>query len=231
MSRTKWFLALALVALLLPATADAQRICFSFASETNPDGPIFYAPPPTMLFDGAPFNADGVVNLRMLVQPFCDVGPVNVRPVHMFVQSDQWAYMQAPFVFGNTVHNWALRGQVIFIDAITGALFLQIDFHGALLTSWSPSPTDMGQTATLQSSEKADPNILFTPGPELNNIMAAAGFPPNLLSVGEDFAFTLTNISLPGGPSPFLVPLDPFIGHWLTDWIADGSFSATAGQM
>lgn len=231
MYRTKWFLSLALVVLLLPAAADAQRICFSFASETNFNGPNFWGIPGNFLLDGAPFNPDGTVDLRMLVQPFCDFGAVVAHPVIMRLKSEHWAYMQNPFVLGNTVHDWALRGQVVFIDAVTGGLFLQIDFHGALLTSWSPTAVNMGQTATLQDSEKSDPNILFTPGPELLNIMAAAGFPANLLNFGEDFAFTLTNIRDPGGPAPVLVPLDPATGDWLREWLADGSFSATAGRI
>lgn len=229
MHRSKWFLALVVVLLLIPTAADAQRICFSFASETNVDGPNFYGIPGITLLDGAPFNPDGLVNVRMLIQPFCDGGPLFVRPVNMFIDSIHWSYMQAPFV-GNIKHNWALRGSVVFIDGVTGALFLQIDFETALLTSWSPFVANMGQTATLQDSEGTDPNIRFTPGPELNNIMAMAGFPPNMLHRNEDFAFTLTNIREVGGSAPFFVPLDPATGEWLKEWLADGSFSATAGK-
>lgn len=231
MSRSKWFHAfalLAVLALLAPAAADAQRICFSFASETNTDGPNFHGLPPNNLLDGAAFNPDGRVNLRMLIQPFCDGGPLFGRAVDLKMQSQHWAYLPVPFVAGNTAHEWALKGQIVFIDAATGGLFLQIDFSSALLTSWSPANGAMGATATLQDSERTDPNILFTPGPELINIMAIAGFPPGNLNFGEDFAFTLTNIHPIGGPGPFFPPLDP-AGNWLVDWLADGSFSATAG--
>jgi hypothetical protein len=231
MSRSKWFHAfalLAILALLAPAAADAQRICFSFASENNVDGPNFHGQPLNFLFDGGPFNVDGRVNPRILVQPFCDVGGVFSRPVIMRINSQHWAYIQAPFVAGNWVHDWALKGQIVFIDAITGGLFLQIDFSSALLTPWSTGNTFMGTTATLQDSERTDPNIVFTPGPELLNIMAAAGFPAGNLNFCEDFAFTLTNIHKIGGTAPFFPPLDA-AGNWLADWLADGSFSATAG--
>ena len=180
-----------------------------------------------LLFDGGPFNVDGIVNPRMLVQPFCDVGPIFTRPVIMRLNSLHWAYVPTPFL-GNTIHNWALKGTVFFIHAPTNTLFLQIDFNQALLTSWSPAAGAVGATATLQDSERTDPNILFTPGPELLNIMAIAGFPAGNLNFGEDFAFTLTNIHPIGGPGPFFPPLDP-AGNWMIDWLADGSFSATAG--
>lgn len=225
----KTLVVVAVIALLIPVAADAQRICFSFASEDNPDGPNFLGFPPNALMDGGPMNADGVVNVIMQVQPFCDFGPISARRVEMFISSKHWAYMQNPFTFGNTVHNWAFEGTIVFWDPAAGAVFLQIDFFNALLTGWSPSPTDLLSTATWQSSEPTDPNILFTPGPELQNIMAAAGFPPNLLSVGEDFAFTLTNIR-DTGTNWTPIPIDPATGDFLIDWMADGSFSATAGN-
>jgi hypothetical protein len=228
---TKVCVVLALVALLVPATVDAQRICFSFASETNPIGPNFLgiAGGAPSLMDAGPLNPTGVVSVTMLTQPFCDFGPVTATPVDVFIEAYHWAAVQNPFVAGNFVNNWAYKGRIVFWDTTINAPFLQISFETSLLTAWSPSPTDITSTATWQDSFWTDPGIQFVSGPGLDNIMISAGFPPNLINHQPDFAFTLTNIR-DLGFNVVPIPFDPGTGDYFLDWAADGSFSATAGN-
>lgn len=214
--------ALAAVALLVPAQAEAQRICFSFASDSNADGPTFLATPLNLLNDASAVDPSGAVVVNLLIQPFCNVGPLSVVPVEMLFVAELGPYGPLAFL-GNSSNNWGARGMVQFID-LAGTLVLEIHFDLALLTSWSVGPNILGPTAVLQDSEFLDPNIVFLPGPVLSNIMAAAGFPPGQLGIGENFAFTLTNIQPPVG-----VPLGP-IGEFNVPWVAEGSFSASAGQ-
>lgn len=120
---------------------------------------------------------------------------------------------------------------MVFFD-LQGNLFLEIFFGNALLTSWSPLQFNMGPTATIQDSELVDEGIVFNPGEELIKILEESGFPVELLGVGEEFAFTLTNFRNQDQepPAPFLPPLSDGGGQWLEEWMADGSFSATAGE-
>lgn len=218
-----------LLALLIPASADAQRVCFSFASEDNVDGPNFDGVPGNLLTDGAALNPDGRVQVRLLIQPFCDGGPVFVRNLYLTVQTHHTMYMVNAFG-PNWVHNWNREGSVIFTNPSTGAVFLQFDSWKLLMTSWSPFNGRMGQTATLQANDGADPMIMTTSSPELDNILLSAGFSPNLLHTGQQFAFTITNIRKVGaGGSPFNPALDPVTGDWFSQWEADGSFSAATG--
>lgn len=221
---------LGMVALVaLPSTVQAQQICFSMAAETNEDGPQLYGIPNVFINEAAAFSADGEVDGVLLVQPFCDSGSVVQRKVEVFYGSEAWNYLQQPFSWGMRIHNWSNRGYLIFWDRATNDRLLTIEFNNALLTSWSPSAQNMGKTATWQVSERVDPNMTFTAGPALVNIMAAAGFPANQLHFNEQAALTLTNLRDAGGHS-FFAPLDPVTGEWLKEWLADSSFSAVAGN-
>jgi hypothetical protein len=229
MPRIDWKPILVLLVLLLPTSAEAQRVCFSFASEGNVDGPNFFAVPPNLLQDGTPVNPDGRVQVRLLIQPFCDGGPVFSRNLYMLFEAKHYNYQQAPFT-GMWDHDWALEGRLVFVDPGTGAQFFAASFNRVLMTSWSPANAIMGKTATLQVSERTDPNMQFFSSPDLDAILVGAGYNPALLHVDEQFAFTITNIRRAGGGGPFFPPLNPANGDWLDKWEADGSFSAAAGQ-
>ncbi|GAB4200172.1 MAG: hypothetical protein Tsb002_36190 [Wenzhouxiangellaceae bacterium] len=227
MKSTRLLAALFLLVLLLPAQAFAQRICFSAASENrNTDGPTFFAVPPSTLFDGGAVDASGRVELNLFIQPFCNSGgPLFVRRTYLVYESKAFAYTVTPFTA--TVLNWAHEGRFVFVDIATNTSVLEASFSNSLLTSWTDTASRLGSTLTLQDSERVDPNIFFNAGPELLNIMASAGFPPNLLHFGEDFAFTLTNIREPGGAPTGIAVSNA--GEYSDKWQAEGSFSATAG--
>ncbi|GAB4200175.1 MAG: hypothetical protein Tsb002_36200 [Wenzhouxiangellaceae bacterium] len=220
---------LTFIALLLPSLAQAQRVCFSTASENfNADGPTFFAFPAMGLMDGGPVDRNGVVEFNLYIQPYCNnAGPVIVRRTQFFYNSDGYNYIVTPFN-GNFVQNWAHKGGFAFIDTATGSPLLDVRFSNALLTSWTDRPFLLGSTLTLQDSERVDPNITFIAGEVLHEILQSADFPVELINYGEDFAFTLTNVREPGG-GPIIVDVSD-AGEYFTEWIAEGSFSATAGR-
>lgn len=225
----KFLLVLLVVAVLAPATAEAQRVCFSFASDRNSDGPTFFGQPPVNVRDGSPVDPSGSVVVELWVQPFCNSGPLFSRKVQVLYRTEIGPYQPFPFL-GGFANTWNAEGLVRFIDLATSSVFLDIEFHRGLMTSWSTAPDLLGPTATVQDSEDLDPNIQFIAGPELLAILAAAGYPAGLLDVGEDFAFTMTNIREPGpGGAAAVVPIVVATGELLDRWVAEGSFSAAAG--
>lgn len=213
--------------LLLPGTAEAQRVCFSFASETNDDGPNFYAQVPNLITDGSFWNGDGLVQAELLIQPFCDAGPVIGRKVYVKFFGRHYDFQQN-FFAGAFAQDWAMRGGIVFVDLDTGDALLEIYYEEALLTSWSPDNPVIGHTLTLQDSEAVDRHLKFVSSPDLDALLAAEGFPPALLDRGEQFTFTLSNVRRPGGVSPFFPNINA-VGDWFDEWVADGSFSAAAG--
>jgi hypothetical protein len=229
MSLRNILLVLLVVAVLAPVSAQAQRVCFSFASDDNSDGPTFFGVPPFSVFDGSLVDPSGSVDVRLLIQPFCNSGPLFSRKVQMLYRTEIGPYQAFPFL-GGFADTWNAGGLVRFIDGATGTVFLDIVFNRALMTSWSTAPNLLGPTATVQDSEDLDPNIRFIAGPELLAILGAAGYPAALLDFGEDFAFTMTNIREPGaGGGAAVVPVNPATGELLDKWVAEGSFSAAAG--
>lgn len=220
----------ALCACGFAASANAE-ILFSFSANSNPDGPTLWGDPAVadggvvnQLFDAAPFNADNAVNVTLSVDVNGhDPGGVtnfNTRLVMPGATTSSYVRFDNGSVF---THNWIMSGSFALIDVLTQEAVLTVAFDNAQFTSFSGAGDAMGATAALQGSEGVDANLSFTPGAALQ------GLGINDLSVGESFAFAISNI-MPLVPLAGEVPtvgIDQ-TGNWLNTWVGDASFSASA---
>jgi MYXO-CTERM domain-containing protein len=202
---------------MLSALAAADTT-FSFASDSNNDGPTFEGLAPSSIVDGEALDASGDVIVDLLFDANGDL-PGGGSSFNSFFNfdADTTDYNVTAFG-GNFIHSWTMSGSFDFVETGTGLTVLTIAFENALLTSFSSSSTALGTTATLQSSEDVDPGLAFTPG----NPLIGLGITD--LSANEGFAFTLTNIVSLAGGSVGLTQQGAFVG----DWQSEGSFSAVA---
>jgi len=214
---------LALAAIL---AAPAGAVTFSFASDDNHDGPTFQGNSggsmPDDLSEGSALSVDSLVNVDLMV----DVNDDKVGGVVIY---------QAVMTFGGSidnitsvargagwVHTWDVSdGAIDFTQLGTGTPILSIVFDSAILTTYSPTIFNTGETLTLQTSADVDSAIAFITYPILQGI----GVGPLQVSASEDFAFTFTHARKPAGGLPVI-----HHGVFLGDWISEGSFSAHAAK-
>lgn len=210
---------------LVAASANAA-VTFSFASDTNNDGPTFFGGPlpggpVNGLSDGAAFDSSGAVIVNLMVDPNGDLpgGGSAFNSVFDF-DGVSTGYSVGAFA-GGFVHVWSFSGSFTFTDTGTGLEVLRIDFTNALFTSFSSDQFELGPSATLQANAATDAGLSFTPGMPL----AGLGITAADLSAQEGFAFGLTNLRsiVPGMPLHLGQG-----GSWFHPWIAEGSFSASA---
>lgn len=219
------FLALTVCSLM---AATSQAALFSFASDDNADGPTFRGVS-TTVDDAAPFDFSGTIDIDFLVDLNHDApgGTVTFAGATFEFLGFLTGYTGIPFG-GAVVHNWTIGDAMYKIKDATGADILTATFNNALMTSFSPSPTTMGQTATIQGNDMTDASLTFTAGPALT---AATGLTDDQLSVDKNFAFTLTDVDalFLGGPVP-LTPaqFDQQLLIPAVSWTAEGSHSAEA---
>ncbi len=179
---------------LVGACGVAWADTFSFAADSNLDGPILRGEPTTAntskILDGSPLNLDGTVIVDFRWDPDED-GPLN--PVTIESQFDLLAestnYSKANFS-GIWIHTYTFGGSYEFRRTSDNVLVFSATFAKAVFTTVSAGEFSWGQTASIQSSDSTDPTITFTPGPALG---------PLDLSQSEDFAFTLTNLRTGAG--------------------------------
>jgi len=213
------FLACALV-----AATPALAVTFSFASDDNHDGPTFQGHSggsmPDDFNEASAFSVDAIVNVDLMVDLNHDVGGGIVIFPSEFTFDGTISNYTLDSRGGNWVHSWDVSGSFNFRHAGTGQLLLVVRFENALLTTLSPSPGSLGETATLQDSEGVDSGISF----QTFTLLQGIGVPSSAVTLSEDFAFTMTRIRRSTG-----IGL-PFIDHgeFLNGWISEGSFSAHA---
>jgi hypothetical protein len=212
------------VSLTVAAAAD---ITFSFASDSNADGPTFFGGFDEMkgnhILDGEDHDDDdGDVIVGLIVDENGDApgGDTTLSSVFSF-EAMTTSYSVAAFD-GGFVHQWTAEGFFTFTQTGTGLEVLRIRFENALFTSWSANQFELGTTASLQSSTGIDPELEFHAGEAL----IAQGITDADISTNEGFGFSLTNIRSAEFPG---LPLHLFAnGDFAHHWISEGSFSATA---
>lgn len=208
------------LATLTAAGTLANADTFSFASDSNSDGPIFAGPattPPGIgaFTDGGALNLNQTVGVNFLFDADEDgPGAATSIPAIFTFSATFLSYTAIP-VGGAFLHTYTANGFIQFSEAGSGASILRINYNNALFASWSDSATTLGETASLQDHEGVDPGISFIPG------AALAG---RLLNESEDFAFDLTNLRTADGGRVNVGPN----GAPQNGWRSDGSFSAQA---
>lgn len=192
---------------------------FSFAADTNQDGPNLQGGPTTadtsLVRDGGTQNGDGIVQIDFRFDPDED-GPAApvVIPSRLVMLAESTSYSKSSFA-GMWIHSYTLGGSYEFRRLSDDAMVFSAKFAKALWTTVSSSEFSWGQTATIQSADSTDPAIQFLAGPVL---------PALDLSTSEDFAFTLTSlVSASGGDVGINASGAP-----LSFWRSEASWSAQA---
>ncbi len=193
---------------------------FSFASDSFDNGPTFKGAGGTSTFySGA--EVDLVVDLNE-----DRYGGIVTFLSNLNLKAE--AYDHQVFYIGSQyLHVWKVYSEMKFshVNPRLNTPILDIGFKEAVLTSWSPNEYTLGETMTLQTSQSADPSIYMQSYAFLNGI----GIPQYSLNASKDVAFTFTNVRSvnDNGNEEKLVNLDER-GNFKDDWIAEGSFSASA---
>lgn len=191
----------------------AQAGFFSFASDTNPDGPTFSSASPGQVREGAPLDLSGAVRVDLLydADEHGPGGSTTITSTFAFT-AVTLNYTVIP-MGGQFIHAWRLQGNYQFIDA-GGTTVLDAAFSHAVLISWSDSASLLGTSASIQDNADTDPLLTFTMGGAL------AGAPTQ----SPNFAFSLSGLTtLTGGR----VPVNP-AGAFGANWKSEGSWSAQA---
>ncbi|MBL8964759.1 MAG: hypothetical protein KF787_11390 [Phycisphaeraceae bacterium] len=206
--------------MILAIAGAAQASTFSFAADSNFDGPILQGGPTTsntsLIRDGSSQNSDGAVQVNFTWDPDGD-GPGGsvVIPSRLELLASSTLYSKTN-VAGIWIHTYTFQGSYEFRQQSDNVLVMAVQFGSAVWTSVSASEFTWGSTATLQSSEQIDGSIAFASGAPLGFID---------LSSSENFAFTLTDLrSLNGGG---LVEIESD-GTPRSLWKAEASWSAQA---
>jgi hypothetical protein len=200
-----------------PALAETTTT-FSFASDTYHQGHTF---------KGEQNNIFSDSEIDLMVDLNSDTYGGLVTYHSRMRLTAQTGIYQVYAVGPQYLHVWKVSGEIVFthINATAGnPPILTITFKEAVLTSWSPNPTTIGETMTLQDSESADESIAMT----AHTLLTGIGVKPEFLTQSEDFAFTFTHVRSASGGSPFaLIKVDK-AGNLMEPWVAEGSFSASA---
>ena len=211
-------LAVALVAL------PAHAVTFSFASDDNHDGPTWQGNSggsmPDDIAHGASYDLSGAIEVDLIVDTNGDAagGLVTFQSVVTLGGSISGVTFTARG--GGYLNVWDVTdGALHFAQQGTGSPILTIYYDQAVLSTYSPTFYNVGQTATLQANSDVDPSLSFVTYPLLQGI----GVNNASVSASEDFALTFTNVRKPDGSLAII-----HHGVFLGDWLAEGSFSAHA---
>lgn len=220
MLKKHFLLALVIFFIAAVSLGAQQAVTFSFASDDNHAGKNFYCDilnPQTIKAMQVP------VDLMVDRNDIAFGGIVTIQSF-MELEARITAYNCVAFA-GQFLHMWSMEGFIRFrhIDGPPPMPILRIDFDNAVLTSFSPTATDAGETLTLQVSESVDNGMLMTPMTLLPGIGVNAGD----LIIYEDLGITFTNITT--GHGTLLIPLTA-AGDFNDDWKSEGSFSASGCQ-
>lgn len=215
-----------LVSAVVVSTANAS-VTFSFASDSNNDGPTFFGhgttgSPTNVLTDAAAFDNSGQVVVGLMVDTNGDApgGGTTFNSLFSFTGATT-NYAATPFA-GGFLHSWSMSGTFSFTDTGSGLQVLAINFTNAVFTSFSASASTLGTTAALQDSEALDTPLTFVPGAPLIGL----GINAAALASNEGFSFALANIrSAPTAGAPLTIGTN---GAWLQQWVSEGSFAAAA---
>lgn len=205
---------------VLAIAGMAQASTFSFAADTNFDGPILQGGPTTantsLIRDGSTQNSDGTVQVNFTWDPDGD-GPGGsvVIPSKLELLADSTSYSKIN-VGGIWIHTYVFKGSYEFRQQSDNAMLMSVAFNSGVWTSASASEFAWGSTATLQCSEGIDGSLSFTAGAPLGFID---------LSSSENFAFTLTDIRTLNGGGPVPIGAD---GTPQAFWKSEASWSAQA---
>lgn len=193
---------------------------FSFASDSFHNGPTFTGTARTNTF-----YSDAMVDLMVDVN-----NDINGGIVTFLSNLNLKAEAREHKVFeygGQYLHVWKVSSDMQFthVNPRLNTPILGIGFKDAVLTSWSPNLYTLGETMTLQTSLSADPSVYM----KAYTLLEGIGVPQNTIDYSRDIAFTFTNVRAANynENEERLVNLDEE-GNFKDDWIAEGSFSASA---
>ena len=204
-----------------------KSVTFSFASDDHHAGPTF------TITGGNIISAKAPVDLMVDLNNHTNGGQVTFQALLILegqLMKHQVCTVSLPTTIG-FVHTWVIKPTVLRFDHIApGTLLppdlLEIKSDYLIFQAVSTSPTFIMDAANITIHERLAPNILFIPGPR----MVGIGVNPTNIQYNEDVAFTLTNIKriVPGGVF-FSAPIAiDAAGNFLADFVAEGSFSASA---
>lgn len=191
-----------------------NTVTFSFASDDFHGGPTF---------GGEKLTLYGKAEVGFVIDNNQDHYGGRTELLSIFkIEAELYDY-RVFFIGSQYLHVWKIAAKITFHhrDAKSGdPLILDIAFKEGVMTSWSPSRDMIGETMTIENSEPADPNIMFT---SYNQLKYLAGYN---LKESEDLAFTLTNIQPIRPIGSRLIPVSPY-GEIEERFKAEGSFSAS----
>ncbi|MEM8932997.1 MAG: hypothetical protein AAGE94_17560, partial [Acidobacteriota bacterium] len=172
MSRTPRILLtlLATAFLTIAVALPAQAVTFSFASDDNHDGPTWQGNSggsmPDDIAHGASYDLSGAIEVDLIVDTNGDAagGLVTFQSVVSLGGSISGVTFTARG--GGYLNTWDVTGGALhFAQQGTGLPILTIYYDQAVLSTYSPTFYNVGQTATLQSSSDVDPGLSFVTYP------------------------------------------------------------------
>lgn len=210
----------------IPIPAPLKSVTFSFASDDHHAGPTFN------ISGGNIISAKALVDLKVDLNNHTNGGQVTFQSVLVLegqLFKHQVCTVSLPSTIGY-VHTWIIKPTVLRFDHIAPGTvllpdLLEIKSDYLIFQAVSTSPQFIMDAANITIHERLSPTIAFIPGPRMIGI----GVNPPNIQYNEDVAFTLTNIKrnaggvLVSGP----IPIDA-AGNFLSDFVAEGSFSASA---
>lgn len=204
-----------------------RSVTFSFASDDHHDGPTF------TITGGNKISAKASVDLMVDLNNHTPGGQVTFQATLILegeLSKHQVCPVSLPLLTGFT-HTWVIKPTVLRFDhnapgTSLAPNLLEVVSPYLILQAVSSSPSFIMDAANITIHERLAPNIVFIPGPRMQGI----GVTPPALQQNEELAFTLTNIKrLSGGISASApIMIDAATGNFLNDFIAEGSFSASA---
>lgn len=203
-----------------------KSVTFSFASDDHHAGPTFN------ITGGNTITAKALVDLKVDLNNHLNGGQVTFQSVLILegkLFKHQVCTVSLPFGLAY-VHTWIIIPTLLRFDHIApGTLLtpdlLEIKSDFLVFQAVSTSPSFIMDAANITIHERLSPNMVFIPGPR----MVGIGVNPGSIQYNEDVAFTLTNIkrAIAGGFFSAPISIDP-MGNFLSDFVAEGSFSASA---
>lgn len=210
----KRYLVLSICIIFIAAAIYADNtVTFSFASDDFHSGPTF---------EGGKNVLWGKAEVGFVIDGNQDFPGGRTELLSVFtIEAEMYDY-RVFFIGSQYLHVWKIAAHIVFHykDAKYGdPVILEIEFKEGVVTSWSPNRHTIGETMTIQNSESADQGIFFTP---YNQLKFLAGYN---LTVSEDLAFTLTNVTPVNDSEYKLIPVSE--GYLKEEFKAEGSFSAS----
>jgi hypothetical protein len=216
----KMFTLFAVLVLVSAAAWAKPPIYVSFASDDFHEGPTF---------TGYDLEIHGKARVDLMLDQQGDFeGGVVIYPSWFTFDARVVDYKLIPWG-ANFLHVWNLKGDFSFnhYDAAFASPFLLgTRFETAVLTSISPSPTQAGETMTLQDSKAVDGSVAFRDGGPFDAVVNLS-YPDDYVGLDSGFAFTFTHVRV----GDFVgAPPNVSDGHFKDRFNAEGSFSGQGGN-